>query len=260
MKEVSYKEQLHTLFLNAYVESNKNHDEALNVYERYCSLKKCKLPVLVNYDSHNDVYLYEKTMTPNIAQWVNYCFSKFGVREYYWLLPNYMKSKNKKNTNLEEDYMGLNIKQLTSFSMIYDPLTKKLINQKAFNATNEKLKKYGLPEFIPEQEGIFPITIYVLPFNEFSFLKGKEIALSVDADAFCNSGYDTNDNENNLNMTSIELKEEFKIFINELYDNGIKINVASLTRSPAYFPEKFQKEITEFFEEIKSAAGISKAV
>ena len=56
---------------------------------------------------------------------------------------------------------------------------------------------------------------------------------------------------NNNDITKEELLNKFDSFINALYENDIQIKCCSLTYSPIYFPNKFKKEIEEFYKEIK---------
>ena len=258
--EISYKEKLKKIFGSAYVETNKNHNQVLDVYEKYCDIKKCKLPVLVNYDTHIDAHIDTKLGSPNIAQWVNFCFPRFGVTEYYWLLPNYFKGIKRGLVNKDEYSIECTVRHFTEYSMLSNVITNEMIYRKSFDDINKKNRKYGLKEFIPEEENFIPITIYIVPFNEISVLKDKEIVLSVDADAFCNTGYDTKCFYNNVNITKTELKTEFNIFVDALYENNIKVKLATLTRSPGYFPDKYEIELTEFYKDIKHSAQIFKVV
>jgi len=57
-----------------------------------------------------------------------------------------------------------------------------------------------------------------------------------------------------LDISEKDLQKEFEIFIDALYDNNIKINVVSLTVSPAFFPEKYKQKLKNFYNTIKSAS------
>ena len=268
---MKYEEKIHELFKNTYTETNKNHDEAVRAFENYCNINGCTIPVMVNYDSHSDVYLNMKQINANIANWVNFCFSNLGVVEYYWIIPHYIcensdfKKAFESNEKLhQENFLN---GAMRAFGTLDDVLTEKfllnrytseLITAKKLDIINEKNKIFNLPEITAEDEGFIPVNINIVPFDKISVLKDKEIALSVDADVFCNSGHDTIAAINNVNITSDEIKNEFELFIDKLYENNIRINTASLTRSPAYFPMKFEKELNEFFSLLKNASEFQK--
>ena len=268
-----YKEKLRRLFQNTYTETNKNHDEAVIAFENFCNINRCNIPIMVNYDTHSDVYLNMKQISPNIANWVNFCFSKLGVIEYYWIIPHYI-TKNEQykkvfetNPNLHKDTFQNgamrafgNLDDVLKQDFILDKKNSEIMTPKKLDIINEKNKKYNLPLITCFSDDFTPISIYIVPFDKISVLKGKEIALSIDADSFCNSGHDTISAINNIDISSEEIKKEFELFINELYDNEVIVSTASLTRSPAYFPSKFEPEINEFFSDCKSVSTFKKGV
>ncbi len=265
---MKYEEKITELFKNAYTEVNKNHDEAVIAFENYCNIRNRKIPVMVNYDTHSDVYLNTKQISPNIANWVNFCFSRLGLVEYYWIIPRYIMQNSvfkkvfETSDKLQQEtfqhgamraFGGLD--DVLKENFLLNKETAELITVKKINFLNEKNKKFNLPIITAEHEGFVPVSIYIVPFDKISVLKDKETALSIDADSFCNSGHDTINAINNIDITSDEIKKEFDFFISALYENNVKINAASLTRSPAYFPPKFEKEINEFYSKIKSVSN-----
>lgn len=264
---MKYEDKIIELFKNTYTEVNKNHDEAIIAFENFCNIYNRKIPVMVNYDTHSDVYLNTKQTGANIANWVNFCFAGLGVVEYYWVIPHYImanpefKKSFETNDKLQQEtfqhgamraFGGLNdvLKEI----FLLNKKTAELITVKKIDIINEKNKKFGLPEITAENEGLIPVSLYIVPFDKISVLKNKEIALSIDADSFCNSGHDTINAINNININSEDIKHEFDLFVSALYENNVKICTASLTRSPAYFPPKFENEIQEFFTSVKKAS------
>lgn len=266
------KEKIQELFKNSYTEVNRNHDEAVAAFKNYCSITGAQIPVMASYDTHSDVYLNSKQISPNIANWVNFCFSKLGTVEYYWIIPHYIMQNEtyKKLFNSDNNIHRETFQHgaMRAFGTLDDALKEdffldkknsELISVKKLSIINEKNKKFGIEPFTPNNTELIPVSISILPFDKVSCLKGRNIALSVDADYFCNTGHDTVDAVNNRNISADELKKEFELFINSLYENGIKIDTASLTRSPAYFPAKFDREINAFFAAVKAASKLKKA-
>lgn len=264
---MNYEEKIKDLFKNSYTEINKNHDEAVRAFENFCNINNRKIPVMINYDTHSDVYLNSKQISENIANWVNFCFSRLGVIDYYWIIPHYIicdsvfKKTFENNEKLQQETFQSgamrafgNLDDVVNEKFLLNKETSELITAKKLDIINEKNKKFGLTTINALDEGFIPVSLHIVPFNKISILENKEIALSIDGDSFCNSGHDTIGAINNVNITSQELKKEFELFINELYVNKIKILTTSLTRSPAYFPPKFEKELNEFYEQIKAAS------
>lgn len=264
---MEYENKIIELFKNSYIEVNKNHDEAVNAFENFCNIYNRKIPIMVNYDTHSDVYLNTKQTSANIANWVNFCFSQLGVVEYYWIIPHYImqnpsfKKSFETNDKLQQEtfqhgamraFGSLN--EVLKENFLLNRNTAELITVKKIDIINEKNKKFNLREITAETEDFTPISLYIVPFDKISVLRDKEIALSIDADSFCNTGHDTIDAINNISINSEEIKQEFDMFVSALYENRVKICTASLTRSPAYFPQKFEKEIQEFFNSVKKAS------
>ncbi len=268
---MKYTEKITELFRNSYTEVNKNHDEAVIAFENFCNIHSRNIPVMVNYDTHSDVYLNSKQISVNIANWVNFCCAKLGVIEYYWIIPHYIiqnpKFKRIFETNDKLQQETFQQGAMRAFGSLNDVLkenfllnkeTAEFITVKKINFINEKNKKFNLPLITSEEEGFVPVSLYIVPFDKISVLKNKEIALSIDADSFCNSGHDTIGAINNADISSSDIKNEFELFISALYENNVKIAAASLTRSPAYFPSKFENELNEFFDMVKSASKYQK--
>jgi len=272
-EKMNIQKKIKELFKNSYTEVNRNHNEAVTAFRNYCSLTGSYIPVLASFDTHSDVYLNSKQISPNIANWVNFCFSKLGTVEYYWIIPHYIMQNDiykkifhtdNKNIHKETFLHGA----MRAFGTLDDALKEdffldkknsELISVKKLSIINEKNKKFGIEPFTPENTELIPVSISIVPFDKIGCLKNRNIALSVDADYFCNTGHDTVEAVNNRNISSDELNKEFELFINLLYENSVKIDTASLTRSPAYFPSKFEREINAFFAAVKAASKFKKA-
>lgn len=259
-------EKISKIFKNVYTEINTNHNEAVGVYKRYFQ-KNENVPILVNFDSHSDLALNEKLSINTIANWVNFCIKEFDINEFYWVVPNHIVNAEK--TFVSHHYsssirrtnffcfkdMKFNPLENNSGYIYYSKNTNEIRNEKNVEHINKKCTKYGLEPIINENEWK-KVKVSVLTENDLKVLKDKEILLSVDADYFCNSGFDTTQKLNNLDISKEELLDNFDKFINVLEENEIKIKSCSLTYSPIYFPSKFKKEIEEFFNFIKQSSKV----
>ena len=249
------------LFNNVFVEINTNHNEAVDVYKKYLQ-QNPNVPILVNFDSHSDLSVNYKLQEKTIANWVNFCIKELDINEFYWIIPEhiiqnekqFLSDKPTKTIQNSNFFFFQNIKlnplENNSGYIYYSTKTNEIRHEDNLEHINNKCKKYGLKPIINENEWK-KVKVTILTEDKLNILKGKEILLSVDADYFCNSGFDTTSKINNINISKEELIEKFDNFINSLYKNEIQIKCCSLTYSPIYFPKKFQKEIEEFYKEIK---------
>ena len=244
------KEKISKIFNNVYVEINTNHDQAVDVYKNYLQ-KNPFVPILVNFDSHSDLSLNNKLNIKNIANWVNFCIKELKINEFYWIIPEHIikeedrffsniSANSIKNTNFFcFENMQLNPLKNNSDYIYYSKKTNEIRSKYNTEYINNKCQKYGIEPIINENEWQ-KIKITVLTEENLQSLKDKEILLSIDADYFCNSGFDTAQKINNINISSEELLNKFNKFINSLNENEIKIKCCSLTYSPIYFPSKFK--------------------
>ena len=264
------KEKIDKLFNNVYVEINTNHDEAVNVYNKYLQ-KNSKVPVLVNFDSHSDLSVNNKLYRISIANWVNFCIKKFDIDEFYWVIPEHIiRAVNKKmfvitSKKIEEtnffcfENMETNPLKNNFGHVYYSKKTNEIRNEKNFEYINKKCDKYGISPILDEKDWK-KVKVTILTEDELGELNNKKILLSVDADYFCNSGFDTTLKLNNVDITKDNLLNKFDNFIDKLEENNIDIACCSLTYSPIYFPSKFKKEIENFYQEIKTASKVDEVV
>ena len=205
------------IFKNSHIEINTNHNEALNVFENYIKKSGKHIPLLVNFDTHSDLYINIKNDIVTIANWVNFCFKNFKVTEFYWIMPNYIlenseyrKTYQKKTNSTSGPFRGfdnidLDLNQVTKQQLLFDKNTNELISINKLALINKKCKMFNMPDIEKQLTSLIPIDINILTISNLDILSGKEILLSIDADYFCNSGFDTADRINN--------KYSFHVFV-----------------------------------------------
>lgn len=258
-------ELINKIFKNSYIEINTNHNEALNVFENYIKKSGKYIPLLVNFDTHSDIYVNLKINTATIANWVNFCFKNLGIDRFYWIIPDFI-NKNSQSKEIYEkqenlligamhgfDNIKLNLDKVTTQKLLFNPNTAELISKCKLNNINKKCRLFNMPDIEKKLTYLIPIDINILTISSLDILKGKEILLSVDADYFCNSGFDTNNRINNRNITEEELVNNMNHFLEKLEVNEINPIAVSLTYSPIYLPIKYYKKIEQFFNEIKNS-------
>lgn len=258
------------LFENSYIETNVNHNEAVEVLKRYTKQRKKQINILVNFDSHSDLYVNDKKKEAFIENWVNICIRELGITEFYWIIPNYISDNNLYKKNLEKKFEVVLNSPLFGFDNTVIDLSKinhqylylnknsgEIITQGRVDTINNNCKIFDMEYFTNQIPNTTRISVFILTEKNLQILKNKEIFLSVDSDYFCNSGFDTLNKMNNINITKQQLTENFNNFIDNLYINQIKSSVVSLTYSPIYFPIKYKNELINFYSGIKKASHIT---
>ena len=251
------------IFGNSMIKINKNHDEAINTFKNYIAESKDKINVLVNYDTHSDIFVNGKLSEITIGNWANFCFNKLGISDYYWIVPKYItenehfkkiyeqKQELRINYPLRSfDDADINLDNINTREFFFDIDTSELISSSKFEYINNKCKRYGITQLIEESKRFQKVKIFIISLKNICQLKGKQVFLSVDADAFCNTGFDTTFGINNKEITHEQLEDEFDYFIDCLYNCNIDIKCASLVRSPVYFPKLFEQDLNNFYKEI----------
>ena len=56
-------ELINKIFKNSYIEINTNHNEALKVFENYIKKSGKHVSLLVNFDTHSDIYVNIKNQS-----------------------------------------------------------------------------------------------------------------------------------------------------------------------------------------------------
>lgn len=261
------EQKINELFKYSYTKRNKNHDEALDVFDEFSKILGRKIPILVNFDTHSDIYINFKTNLKNIATWVNYCVLNLGVKEFYWVIPEYIAEnpnyrelyENKKNIVINAPFIGfddtdIDLDIVNVKSVYYDKNNKEIISPAKTNHINKRCKEFNLKPIIYECCDFEKITITILTIKNISILKDKEFLLSVDSDYFYNSGFDTLEYINNRNISSQELVESFNHFITKMHEAQLKPICTSLTESPIYFSSKLKNELDKFYLRICQAS------
>lgn len=263
-------ENIKLLFSNSHTEINENHNEAFTAFNNYLKKTEKKIPILVNFDTHSDLYQNYKfiNINKNIANWVNFCIKEFNLEEFYWIIPDYIaqnsvyRKKFQEKTNLNFncpfkcfDDEKIDLKKVNMRELYFNNKTGEIITLLRENNLKKNCKLFNMPSVFEQIPDLRKIRIYILTKHNLDILKGKEVLLSIDADYFCNSGFDTLDNINNKFITQEELNNSFNEFIKTLLQADIAIPSVSLTYSPIYMPKNLRPEFEKFYNTIKEASN-----
>ena len=235
---------------------NKNHNEAVDVLKhaqrRYIPIPK----TLVTFDTHSDIFVNTK-ITTSIADWVNTVISKYCVSDVYWVVPDeqffYIENvchyfgenvsdakEYKGNYDINNVYQDFSKPLKQTF--LFEVETSIIVSESVMytkKEIKEKLKtgKYRLVN-------IYTCTQKTLP------KLNKPFILSVDADYFTNSGFDTFFYLENM---PIDLKKVFERFLKCYAKKLQKASIISYTISPEYISFDALGEVRGFYEYMLSA-------
>ena len=247
------------------IDANIDHNQALDVYE-YANKQGIKTPnILINFDTHSDIYLNQKVIHQDgagIENWINEFIAKNpNVEEVYWVMPKEAALSLK----MRVAFLYNNIREITwgfplfgacfkknTLTEIILPITIKpyisnyLINPKD-GVLNEYVEDNELNDILFNKNIKYKkIKIITCTENTLPNFNGAEVFLSIDADYLSNSGYDTfEDFKNNKNERSI--RKVYKSIFKTIREKNINPTIISLTLSPQYLPKEDHKQVLELF-------------
>ncbi len=256
------------------IDSNIDHNQALDVLE-YSQKKGIKTPdILINFDTHSDVYLNRKVIgkyDAGIEDWINEFISKNpNVNNVIWViskeeaLNTEMRKEfaaNKKEgltwglplfgNSLKDDIFYLDVIPLNVF-----PYTQTFLLDEKTGILNEYVEDHELNNLLFEKETKFrKITITTCTENTLPDLNGKDVFLSIDADYLSNSGFDTF-NEFKTLRTPKELDYAIASLVKSIKTKHINPVVISMTLSPQYLPQKAHMQVIDFFKFVHKTSGL----
>lgn len=181
-----------------YVDKFKHHNQMINFMDKFHDNESFP-KILINFDLHSDVKVRKTCNVNGISNWVNHTFAKFGITDYYWVVPTHVLNDEKmtnelfNNTETVSSFMG-NFTQ-TPYTDFSKPLKQSfLINTKnnkiskeSANYTEEEIQKI-LSE---DKEKYKLINIYTCTAENLPDFLNDDVLVSVDGDYFSNNGYDT---------------------------------------------------------------------
>lgn len=249
------------IFSKSLTNININHNQAIDVYNSaFAELTefKEKKPVLINFDLHSDIYINYSGDTKKHVNWINYLILKENIREIYWVIPDFITQNEKYKKNFETTKTfelpyfrptGTDLNKLNEFTLYIDKELQEIHTLEKIDFINAKCKKFDInPLYTTEGKEI--LKVYVCTSKSLPNLKNQPLFLSMDADYFCNNGFDTPNNISNI-PSEPKLHENFSKFLDILIEKEIIPNLTSLSTSPQYCPENLRKIVEKFFELIE---------
>ncbi len=257
------------------IDQNTDHNQALDVSE-YAKSKGVKIPsILINFDTHSDIYLNAPILNwgqAGIENWINeYIAKNPEVDEIYWVMP----TKEAANILLQILFTENNIKELPGGSPLYGNVIKDNINKTHFIFKPLYVEAYSqdfiiepatgkMNEYIPELKisKIFykpeikykNVKVITCTKNTLPDFKDKKVFLSIDADYISNSGFDTTEEWKNI-QNEYQMTRSLKSMLKTLKNKNIQPEIISLSLSPQYLPKKNHKFMENFFDYLIKTSG-----
>ncbi len=256
------------------IDANTDHNQALDVSE-YAKNQGVEIPsILINFDTHSDIYLNFKVLTPKgagIENWINeYIAKNPKVDTIYWVMSKEAAKNNnmqiffaenkKKDLAWGAPLFGNEIKNLDKYKFVKTPLYRQpyiqefliepqtaIINE--YEPNSKMVKILFDPKVQYRKIKVINCTEDTLP--DF---KNKKVFLSIDADYISNSGFDTAENFKLL-KNSKQVTQTFYSMFNTIDKKNIRPEIISLSLSPQYLPRKHHKHVQQIFNYIIQTAG-----
>jgi len=207
---------------------------------------------LVHFDTHSDILPGRGSDYENIASWVNKTLANGTVNDMYWVIPDWSKDKQVKNTfwNKKQNtkkyifdspikYGGLNSQ--------FDGQKNRIlyVNSKTDEVYIKKPADYNTNDY--KTVNFHKLTAGELP----SFKGNKNVQVDFCGDYFGNTGFDTSDNASH-NYTHNELNQVFSKTLKNLKQKDINPVIVTAALSRNYLPPEDEVEVKRFYQDIAS--------
>lgn len=232
-----------------YVDKFKYHNQIVDFLDKFYD-KEIFPKKLINFDLHSDVKIGRKHDDVKVANWVNFTFNRYGIDEYYWVVPKHVLNDEKMTEALfhkkSRTFSGnFTDTPYTDFSI---PLKQDFYVDLSQNSikTFEDLDEEQIQEEINKEPDNYKlITIYTCTEDNLPDFIEDEVIVTVDGDYFSNNGYDT---KNNYKYVPENIQQSFDSFIQTLSDKNIYPSYLALCLSNNYTEDVASTE--NFFDEI----------
>ncbi|MBQ8460184.1 hypothetical protein IJ541_08805 [bacterium] len=250
------------------IDANTDHNQVLDVAE-YAQKNGLEIPpILINFDTHSDMYLNYPVIkygAAGVENWINEYLAKYPeVKELYWVMPKEEAHNLPLQTFFAEDcydyiimgtgmYGNAMIKNMNLLKFVFNPLTRNAYTQNFVIDTktgslNEYIKGNEINKILfPKGRKYKKIKIITCTENTLPDMTGKRVFLSIDADYVSNSGFDTTD-DFAIYKTPQGIDAGFYSIFKTLKNKNIKPEIISMSLSPQYLPKGHHNQVQNIFE------------
>lgn len=259
------------------IDANTDHNQALDVAE-YATSRGIEIPeVIINFDTHSDIYVNYPVMKYGIAgveNWLNEYLAKYPqVKELYWVIPDeeakdiplqiFFAEDNYNLIKIGTDLYGNSLKtNVPLFKFVFTPLTRKAYVQNFYINTktgtfNEYVKDLEINKnlFLKNQP-YKKIKVTTCTKDTLPDFRGEKVFLSIDADYISNSGFDTY-HRFKIRKAPNGINKGFISIFKTIKNKNIEPKIISMTLSPQYLPKEHHTKVQDIFEYIIQTSGHS---
>lgn len=243
--EPAYKGLAKEVFGQSSFELVRNHNQVLDVNEadvmQKHGISKDDPVVLINFDSHSDMYLYpmEKDGKESIANWVNTTLARNpNITDFYWVLPNEFKNNPELHQHFFMDpdkSMALDDQTRSNLGVV-EPNLKVF-----FNNSTGKMHLYKLPKGA-NKDDFRQVNIHKVALDDLPNMKGKNVILSTDLDGFANKGHDTEKKA----KVPFQAEQGFENYLKQLKEKGVRPFLHTVSVSPEYLQDEHLNSALDF--------------
>lgn len=259
------------------IDANTDHNQALDVSE-YAKKQGIEIPsILINFDTHSDIYLNYPVLEhgqAGVENWINELIAKNPkLNEIYWVMPFEEANNGSLQTLFAEDnvksikygkpfYGNCLDNKLDYFTFVFLPLYIRAYKQTFLidpttARMNEYIKNNPINNMLFDSQKTYKkVKITTCTANTLPDFKNKQVFLSIDADYVSNSGFDTAE-DFKIPKNSKQITQNFYSIFNTIYKKNIRPEIISLSLSPQYLPKEHHKQVQQIFEHIIKTAGMT---
>lgn len=222
----------------SYINAFKDHDQILDALisaeKRFLKIPK----ILVNFDTHSDIYVDKQIEEYSIANWINTAVQRYGINQIFWVIPE----RGLFNPTCFGFFFGENIGNSNVFNGNYDihkvykdikkPLTQRFLFDILNASVSSESAKYSDEEFNSYLKTGKYKKIIVNTCTASNLPKiNKDFILSIDGDYFNNCGFDSNSITEQIPFNTNKAYNDFIDFYSKKLK---KASIVGLCISPEY--------------------------
>ena len=238
-----------------FADNFSDHNQMLDAiaYAKQNGISLDDVTVLINCDTHSDVYLNSRNINEGIADWVNTCLANNpNITDFYWVVSENMVNDNETGEILSGQRI-INTKNKS-----HTPLFQN-VNIKADLHNEESVQIYYIDNKTGKiytqktEEEQRPIKIHICTQKNLPDFKGQKVISTFDMDYFSNSGIDTVTSYRD-NKTADELNAAFSQLLKTFAEHHIQpVLHGNCYSDDDYLPKEDLKQAKEFSDNIIEA-------
>lgn len=233
-----------------------DHDGAIKTLakaktERSISLQNSV--TLLHFDTHSDI---KKNNEPvlHIGNWINTAMSMGVIGEIYWILPDWTKNNEWKDSFWRENSLWSQDNEGIANIMLDAPSEKIFYYEK----NNGKIHFSKPVNYDFNSNSYFPIRFHKVIIDDLPDMKNRQnVMLDICGDYFINSGKSTVNKANNLTTfeeNSSEIDRSFNEIFTQLEKKDIQPAIYTAAKSEGFVPVEHLSQVSGCLNKINNVA------